>query len=187
MNDNYPKLADNIISMIKKIIVVLIIIHLSVLQGLCVCPVTNVVPVKEIELRLKERLPQISEGEIQFNKTPSGYIISIKNDLLFDANDCINKTGEQILNTMAQVMKDSCRRWLILGHTNVGDNPEHRIQKTSIKTNLITSFLTDIEKCLINQLFPIGFGSIMPNKFVTTNFQGMHERTDFVVEEFSLN
>ena len=129
---------------------------MTIQPGLCVCPVDSVVPVTEIVQGLKKSLSSVGEGDIQFNKTPTGYIISIKNDLLFDSNDCINKSGEQILNTLAKVMKASGRRWLILGHTSQGDNPERCIQNTSIKTNLITTFLTDVEKCLINQLFPIG-------------------------------
>lgn len=172
--------------MLKKIIIFLLIIHLSTLQGICVCPVNSIVPIEKIEEELKTKLPN-KEDAIQFNKTPSGYIISIKDELLFDTNNCIHKTGEIILNTLAQTMKESGRRWLILGHSNEGVSAENRIYATSIKTNIITTFLTDKEKCLINQLFPIGFGSIMPNKFVTSNFHGMHNRTDFIVEEFSLN
>ena len=170
----------------KFIIIFLLLIHLSTQQGICVCPVNTIVPIEKIEQDLKNKLPD-EQNSIQFNKTPSGYIISIKDELIFDANNCINKTGELILSTLAQTMKESGRRWLILGHSNIGENAEYRIYTTSIKTNVITTFLTDKEKCLINQLFPIGFGSIMPNKFVTSNFHEMHNRTDFIVEEFSLN
>ena len=171
--------------MIKKIITILLI-HLSFTQGLCVCPVNEIVQLSTIEKQIKEQLNPVAD-KILFNKTPSGFVISIKDNLIFDENNCITNAGKEILETLAQTIKTSGRRWLILSHTENGKDQLERLYKTSINANLISAFLIEKENCLINQIFPIGFGAIMPNKFVTTNFQEMHERTDFIVEDFSLN
>ena len=172
--------------MILFLLLIILCINLSTLEGICVCPVNEIISIQSIETEIKKQLSNI-DNKILYNKTPSGFVISINNDLIFDSNECLNNTGKTILTILSKTIKSSGRRWLILAHSNKEKDNEKNLFKTSIYANIISSYLIEIEKCLINQIFPIGFGTIMPNKFVTSDFHEMHNRIDFVVEDFSLN
>lgn len=165
--------------MIKRIILTLLAIHLSVTGALSVCPVGSAMPVKHIENEAKAHFGAIKEY-VHYSYTPTGFVISVRDELMFDEYGCLNDCGKMLLKVMAEIMKTSGRRWFILCHTTVGKTQVDRISRTSLRAGAITNYLTDIETCLINQLFPIGFGSIMPQKKVSN-------RVDFIIEEYNLN
>lgn len=165
--------------MIKKIILTLLAIHLSMTGAHSVCPVGNVVPVKTIETQVKTHFESIKEY-VNYQYTPTGFVISIKDELMFDECGELNDCGKMLLKVMAEIMKFSGRRWFILCHTTEGKTQVDKISRTSLRAGAITNYLTDIETCLINQLFPIGFGSLMTNRKVSN-------RVEFIIEEYSLN
>lgn len=165
--------------MIKKIILTLLAIHLSIAGAQCVCPASSVMPVKAIENQAKSHFESIKEY-VHYSYTPTGFVISVKDELMFDECGELNDSGKILLNVMAEIMKFSGRRWFILCHTTEGETQVDRISKTSLRAGAITNYLTDIESCLINQLFPIGFGSLMQKKKVSN-------RVDFIIEEYNLN
>lgn len=165
--------------MIKKIILTLLAIHLSVAGAQSVCPVGNVVPVKTIETQVKTHFESIKEY-VSYQYTPTGFVISIKDELMFDECGELNDCGKMLLKVLAEIMKFSGRRWFILCHTTEGKTQVDKISRTSLRAGAITNYLTDIETCLINQLFPIGFGSLMTNRKVSN-------RVEFIIEEYSLN
>ncbi len=165
--------------MIKRIILTLLAIHLSVTGALCVCPVGSVTPVKAIETQAKTHFESIKEY-VHYSYTPTGFVISVKDELMFDECGELNDSGKILLKVMAEIMKFSGRRWFILCHTTEGKTQVDRISRTSLRAGAITNYLTDIESCLINQLFPIGFGSIMTNRKASN-------RVDFIIEEYNLS
>ncbi|MCM1009435.1 MAG: hypothetical protein NC390_00970 [Fusobacterium sp.] len=172
--------------MIKRLILTLLAIHLSISGAQCVCPVGSVTPVKTIETQAKTQLEPIKEY-IHYGYTPTGFVISIKDELMFDECGELNDSGKMLLKVMAEIMKFSGRKWFILCHTTVGKTQVDRISRTSLRAGEITNYLTDIETCLINQIFPIGFGSIMPTRNKTEGHQALNNRVDFIIEEYSLN
>lgn len=172
--------------MLKRIILTLLAIHLSVAGAQSACPVSSVMPVKTIEMQAKTQLEPVKDY-IHLGYTPTGFVISIKDDLMFDECGCLNDSGKMLLKVMAEIMKFSGRKWFILCHTTVGETQVDRISRTSLRAGAITNYLTDIESCLINQIFPIGFGSIMPTKNKTEGHKALNNRIDFIVEEYNLN
>lgn len=172
--------------MIKRIILTILAIHLSITGALCVCPVSSVTPVKAIEAHAKTKFEPIKDY-IYYGYTPTGFVISIKDELMFDECGELNDCGKMLLKVMAEIMKFSGRKWFILCHTTVGKTQVDRISRTSLRAGAITNYLTDIETCLINQIFPIGFGSIMPTKHKTEGHKALNNRIDFIIEEYNLN
>ncbi len=171
--------------MIKKLILTLIIIHLSLPTAQAVCPVNTTMPLKTIETLVKEHFETPFADYVRFSHTATGFMISIKDELLFDECGCLTDTGKTLLNIMAQVMKISGRRWTILCHSDEGEKQVDRISRSSLRAGAITNYLTDQEKCLINQLFPIGFGSIMPNLNLDDK-TALTNRIDFLIEDYNL-
>lgn len=172
--------------MIKRIILTLLAIHLSIAEAQSACSVNSVMPVKAIEKQAKSQLEPIKDY-IHLGYTPTGFVISIKDELMFDECGCLNDCGKMLLKVMAEIMKFSGRKWFILCHTTIGKTQVDRISRTSLRAGEITNYLTDIETCLINQIFPIGFGSIMPTKNKTEGHQALNNRVDFIIEEYNLN
>ena len=171
--------------MLKKIFLTLVIIHLSLLKANAVCPVSTATPLTIIEKQVKEKFDGAKEY-IYLGYTPTGFVLSIKDELMFDECGCLTDTGKILLNALAQIMKLSGRRWMILVHSRIGETQVDRISRTSLRAGAITNYLTDQEKCLINQLFPIGFGSIMPTKNATEGRKALGNRIDFLVEDYNL-
>lgn len=179
-----PQIVDNK-KMIKKIFLTLFIIHLSLIKVYAVCPVGAAMPLKAIEEQIKEKFDGVNEY-IYLGYTPTGFVLSIKDELMFDECGCLTDTGKILLNALGQIMKLSGRRWMILVHSKIGETQVDRISRTSLRAGAITNYLTDQEKCLINQLFPIGFGSIMPTKNATEGRKALGNRIDFLVEDYNL-
>ena len=150
-----------------------------------VCPVPSVVPVKEIENDIKEKLNGNSD-KLLLKSTPTGFIISVEQNMMFDNNNCLSCEGCEILNFMAEIMKTSGRRWHIFCHDD-SPNLYDALVKTSYQASKITDYLIDIERCLINQISPIGFGSMMPYKNFEVKDGNTNNRIDFIVEDFSFN
>ena len=171
--------------MLKKIILTILAIHLSIIQTQAVCPVGMAMPLKAIEEQVREKFDGAKEY-IYLGYTPTGFVLSIKDELMFDECGCLTDTGKILLNALAQIMKRSGRRWMILVHSKIGETQVDRISRTSLRAGAITNYLTDQEKCLINQLFPIGFGSIMPTKNATEGRKALGNRIDFLVEDYNL-
>ncbi len=172
--------------MLKKIIAIILAIHLSITPALCVCPVGVAMPLKAIEEQIRAKFDGAKEY-IYFGYTPTGFVLSVKDELMFDECGCLNDTGKILLNALAQIMKFSGRKWMILVHSREGDTQVHRISRTSLRAGAITNYLTDQEECLINQLFPIGFGSIMPTRHTTEGRKALGNRIDFMVEDYNLH
>ena len=150
-----------------------------------VCPVSSAMSLKTIETEIKDNFHD-KKDLIYYGYTPTGFMLSIKDEFMFDECGCLNENGKEILNKLAPIMKNSGRKWMIFVHSREGDTQVHRISRTSLRAGMITNYLTDEEKCLINQLFPIGFGSIMPTKNATQGRKSLGNRIDFMVEDYSL-
>lgn len=164
-------------SMLKKIIIAVLILHLSVLQGLCISPVKPAMSVEMVEQEVIGQFDVVRDY-IYFDKTLTGYMISIRHDLMFDNCGCLTDCGKIILSKIAQIMKSSGRKWQVSCHVEDSATPINDISKSIQQAVRVTDYLTDVEKSLINQIFTIGFGSIMPdldNK--------LSNRVDFVVED----
>ena len=172
--------------MLKRLLLILFAINFLAIEAFCVCPVSIATPMQSLEKQLTEGLAPLHEYVI-FTHTPTGFAVSVKDELMFDECGELNDAGKLLLNVIATIMKQSGRKWLILCHTDKGATQIDRISKTSLKAGAITDYLTDQEKCLINQIFPIGFGSIMPIKSNKAIGKGLHNRVDFITEEFNLN
>jgi len=169
--------------MIKKIITLIFCIQISLTNAFAVCPVLQTMSTESVEKELKEH---ILSSDVHWNHTLIGFVISVENKMLFDECNCLTEDGKSFLNKLAQIMKNSGRQWKIYAHTEHGATQLDRLYTTSKQAGEVTNYLTNIERCLINQIFPIGFGSIMPyqkhNPDHITN-----ERTDFIIEEFNFN
>lgn len=172
--------------MIKKIITLILAVQITTFTVHAACPVNIISSIETIEQQLKEQLKPITEF-VYFTHTPTGLAISIKDELIFDKCGCLNDSGKIFLNIMAQTMKTSGHKWMILCHGTQGETQIERISNTSLKAGTITNYLTDIETCLINQLFPIGFGSIIPTQNPKIKTENLYNRVDFIIEEFKLN
>jgi len=172
--------------MIKKIILLLLAIHLSIPAAFSVCPASTAMPLKAIEEQISDKFSG-AKDLIYFGYTPTGFVLSVKDELMFDECGELNDSGKLLLNALAQIMKISGRKWMILVHSREGDTQVHRISRTSLRAGAITNYLTDQEQCLINQLFPIGFGSIMPTRHTTAGRKALGNRIDFMVEDYNLH
>lgn len=166
------------------------LIRLIVILFLCcgsayaVCPVVSSQPAKNIKDNIEKQLSPIMEY-VFFSQTPTGFIISFNNDILFDESGELSISGKLILVQMAQIIKNSGHKWQIFCHNSSLNTQIERISLTTEQAVKITEFLTDTEKCLINQITPIGFGSIMPVKNCCANQS--QNRVDFIVEEFKFS
>lgn len=169
----------------QKIILTLILICLFSGNANAVCPVPSVAPVKEIENDIKLKLNGNSD-KLLLKSTPTGFIISVEQNMMFNTDNCLSLEGCEILKFMAEIMKTSGRRWHIFCHDD-SPNLYDALVKTSIQASKITDYLTDIERCLINQISPIGFGSMMPYKNFEVKDGNINNRIDFIVEDFSFN
>ena len=172
--------------MLKRILTLTILILLNSCAAFASCATKSVAPLEKIETNLKQQTKTINIP-IYYTKTLTGLAISIKNEYLFDEHNCLKPNGKIFLDIMAITMKTSGRKWMILTHTLNGNTQIDKIANTSLKANIITSYLTDKEGCLINQIFPIGFGSIIPPQTEKSKRHEMYERTDFIIEDFKLN
>ncbi len=171
--------------MLKHFVLILLAINFSALGAKCVCPANLAMPLPTLENQLKQDLTKLQDYII-FSHSPTGLTLSIKDELIFDQCGEINIYGKFVLNSIAPIIKQSGRKWLILCHTTQGKTQIDKISKTSQKAGTITNYLTDKETCLINQIFPIGFGSIMPLKSDEAASKKFRDRIDFVTEEFNL-
>lgn len=171
--------------MIKKLLTIILALHLSTCGALCVCPVSKAMSVHEIEKVVNEKFEPV-KSDLYVNNTITGFIISVKDELLFDENGELNESGKAFLEALSEIMKESGRKWMILCHSKIGKSQVEQISRTSLRAGAITNYLTSLEKCLINQLFPMGFGSIMPTKHETASHQSLSNRVDFVIEEYNL-
>ena len=153
-------------------------------SAFAVCPLMVSQPVKNIKEEIEKQLSPIMEY-VFFTQTPTGFIISLNNNIVFDENNELSISGKLILVQMAQIIKNSGHRWQIFCHDNLGNTQIQRISLSTEQAVKITKFLTDTENCLINQIIPIGFGSIMPVKRPCENQS--QNRVDFIVEEFKFS
>lgn len=169
-----------------KIKTTLLIIALLFLyqSASAVCPAGKVQSVQEIKLQIEKQLNPIMEY-IFFSQTPTGFVISINKNLIFNECDDISLTGKLLLIQMAQIIKNSGYKWQIFCHCGELATQIERISRTTEQAVKITYFLTDTEKCLLNQIIPIGFGSIMPVKNLSE--KQSQNRVDFIVEDFSFS
>lgn len=171
--------------MIKRIILLILALHLSMAGTFAICPVGKAMSVKEIETAVN-KVFNAEKPYLYIGNTLTGFVISAKDELLFDDCGNLNESGKVFLEELAKIMKDSGRKWMILCHTKVGETQVEKISRTSLRAGAITNYLTDKEKCLINQLFPIGFGSIMPTTKETLGHKALGDRVDFIIEEYNL-
>lgn len=156
------------------------------MQGICVCPVSKAMSIKTIEQEIRNQFEPLNDF-IYYGYTPTGFALSIKDELMFDECGCLNDSGKIFLNSLAKIMKSSGRKWMILVHSKDGKTQVERISRTSLRAGAITNYLTDLEQCLINQLFPIGFGSIMPTRHTTEGRKALGNRVDFLIEDYNLH
>ena len=162
----------------------IIILFLCCQSAYAVCPLTTPQSVKNIKEDIEKQLSPVREY-VFFNSTPTGFIISLNNNVVFDENNELSISGKLILVQMAQIIKNSGHKWQIFCHDNKQNTQIQRISTTTEQAVKITNYLTNIESCLINQIIPIGFGSIMPIK--TTSKKQSQNRIDFIVEEFKFS
>ena len=167
-----------------KFVVIFLLLFICKANG--VCPVEKIMPVNSIEEEIVKQFSSVKDF-IYSGQTITGFMISIKKELIFDECDCISDSGKVLLDKLAQIMKTSGRRWEIYCHTTEGKDLLEKLSKTSIQAGEVTEYLTTKERCLINQLFPIGFGSIMPTKNKTNANYELKNRVDFIIEEYNLN
>lgn len=165
-------------------IILYIIFFLCWQTALGVCPVSTVQPVKKIKEQIEKQMEPILEYTL-FMQTPTGFVISFDNNIIFDEFNEINLTGKLILIQMAQIIKNSGYKWQIYSHCGKQNSELAGIILTTEQAVKITKFLTEKENCLLHQIVPIGFGSIMPVK--KDGIKQSPDRTDFIVENFEFN
>ena len=163
---------------------IILILFLCCGSANAVCPIVSTQPVKNIKEKIEKQLSPIMEN-VFFTQTPTGFIISFNNNIIFDERNELSISGKLILVQMAQIIKNSGHKWQIFCHNNTLNTQVERISLTTEQAVKITEFLTDTENCLINQVIPIGFGSIMPVKNCCANQS--QNRVDFIVEEFKFS
>lgn len=171
--------------MLKRLVLTLILLQSIGQAALSVCPVATAMSINAIAQEVKSKV-HVSKEYIYYGFTPTGFMLSVKDEVMFDENGELKENGKLILKGLAQIMKTSGRKWMILVHSREGDTQVHRISRTSLRAGAITNYLTDQEQCLINQLFPIGFGSIMPTRHTTQTRKALGNRIDFLVEDYNL-
>ncbi len=167
-----------------KHIILLTLFFVCCQNAIGVCPVNTIKPIKEIKGQIEKQLQPILEYVV-FAQTPTGFVISFENDIIFNEYNDINLTGKLLLVQMSQIIKTSGHKWQIYCHSNTQLTEMDRITQTTEQAVKITRFLTDHEKCLLHQINPIGFGSIMPSKKLSANQS--QNRTDFIVENFEFS
>lgn len=165
-------------------IILCIIFFLCCQNALCVCPVSTIQPVKNIKEQIEKQMSPILEY-VLFMQTPTGFVISFDNNVLFDEYHEINLTGKLLLVKMAQIIKNSGYKWQIYSHCDKQTNYLDGITLTTEQAVKITNFITEEEKCLLHQIVPIGFGSMMPVK--KDGIKQSPNRTDFIVENFEFS
>lgn len=169
--------------MLKNIILCIVFL-LCCTNAFAVCPVSTVQPVKNIKEQIEKQLNPVLEY-LFFFQTPTGFVISIENEIIFNSCNEINLTGKLLLVQMAQIIKNSGYKWQIYCHCDKRLNELDRITLTTEQAVKITNFLTDNEICLLHQIVPIGFGSIMPVR--KDGIKQSQNRTDFIVENFEFS
>jgi len=162
----------------------IIVFLLCFSRAYAVCPITTVQAAKEIKAEIEKQLQPIMDY-VFFSQTPTGFVISFNSDIIFDECNELNLTGKLMLVQMAQIIKNSGHKWQIFCHNNSLNTQIERISLTTEQAVKITNFLTDTENCLINQIIPMGFGSIMPVKNCCA--KQSQNRVDFIIEEFKFS
>ena len=144
--------------------------------------------VEVLEQIFKSYMP-IKQGVI-YTKVPRGLIISVDENKFFSSGDArIKERSLYILDTIAlivQKLKNSC---IIESHTQQEIPSESDYNElweiSTARAQNIADYMVLCRKVPFEQIFPMGFGELMPFKGnVSTNTKGFDNRIDFVIIEY---
>ena len=141
--------------------------------------------INEINLIIPQR------DTITYTKVPRGIILSIAQLEFFnDKNTVLTQNGKLLLDGIAKLLKTFNNNCTIEVHTeeNIIRNSNRVNQDweySIIRSNIISDYLVQIAGVNASQLFPIGFGNIMPFKDNVSEKDFYNDRVDFVIFDYS--
>lgn len=143
--------------------------------------------IKEIDLTIPKR------DTITYTQVPRGIILSVAQFEFFNEyNFILSKNGESLLDGIAKLLKTFDNSCTIEVHTeeNILRNPnvaDKDWEYSVVRSNVIADYLVKIAGVKTSQVFPIGFGNIMPFKDNVSKKDFYNNRIDFVIFDYSVS
>lgn len=142
----------------------------------------------DVKRRLEELLPQ--NTAVIYTIVPRGLIVSIREDTFFRGESIhINRSGVNVLNGIAQTLREIDNNCTIESHTEGHNNKDgdfHTNWEISMaRANSITDYLIYCGNIPPARVFPLGLGDFMPFKDnVSAESAGFDKRIDFVIFDY---
>ena len=144
--------------------------------------------IEVLEQIFKTYMP-IKQGVI-YTKVPRGLIISVDENKFFSSGDArIKESSLYILDTIALIVQKLKKPCIIESHTQQeipsSSNYNELWEISTARAQNIADYMVLCKKVPFEQIFPMGFGELMPFKSnVSTNTKGFDNRIDFVIIEY---